>query len=222
MLIKKGRSHNDGSCLHLHYKGQNVRRLESTNQLLVFSSVYGFLVVGWWLKWYFQPTNQPTKQLFVSTNQHDLPCFFFVRVKSRRDKGDTSGQRSTEPPPERFTLAVLSASTGKNGTTHTMWAPTSYKWSYNPCKWPNKWVTGDIQPTNGVITLLITGVITILITFRGPLCTFRYSSLPGCQIIQNIGESYEQNVSTVDTVLCTIDWSWFAESIQCPSHDAHP
>lgn len=144
---------------------------------------------GWLVIKMVLSTNQPTNQLFVSTNQHDLPCVFFVRVKSRRDKGDTSGQRSTEPPPERFTFAVLSASTGKNGTTHTTWAPTSYKWSYNPCKWPNKWVTGDIPPINRVITLLITGVITLHITFRGPLCTFRYSSLPGCQIIQNIGES---------------------------------
>ena len=31
---------------------------------------------------------------------------------------------------------------------YTGWAPTSYKWSYNSCKWPCKWVTG-------VITLLI-------------------------------------------------------------------
>ena len=44
----------------------------------------------------------------------------------------------------------------------TRWAPTSYKWSYNPYKWPYKWV-------NGVITLLI-GVITPLITSRGPPC----------------------------------------------------
>ncbi len=42
------------------------------------------------------------------------------------------------------------------------WAPTSFKWSYNPYKWPYKWVTG-------VITLLI-GVITPLITGRGPPC----------------------------------------------------
>ena len=32
----------------------------------------------------------------------------------------------------------------------TRWIPTSYKWSYNPFKWPYKWA-------NGVITLLITG-----------------------------------------------------------------
>ena len=28
----------------------------------------------------------------------------------------------------------------------TRWAPTSYKWSYKPCKWPYKWVTGVITP----------------------------------------------------------------------------
>ncbi len=37
-----------------------------------------------------------------------------------------------------------------------------YKWSYNPYKWPYKWVTG-------VITLLI-GVISPFITCSGPLC----------------------------------------------------
>ena len=41
--------------------------------------------------------------------------------------------------------------------------------SYNPYKWPYKWVTG-------VITLLI-GVITPLITGRGPPCTWRI--IPG-------------------------------------------
>ena len=44
----------------------------------------------------------------------------------------------------------------------TRWALTSYKRSYNPYKLPYKWV-------NGVITLLI-GVITPLITSRGPPC----------------------------------------------------
>ena len=44
----------------------------------------------------------------------------------------------------------------------TRWAPKSYKWSYNNYKWPDKWVTG-------AITLLI-GVITPLITGRGPPC----------------------------------------------------
>ena len=42
------------------------------------------------------------------------------------------------------------------------WAPTIYKWSYNPYKWPYKWV-------NGVITLLI-GVKTPFTTGRGPPC----------------------------------------------------
>ena len=45
----------------------------------------------------------------------------------------------------------------------TRWAPhTSYKWSYNPYKWPYKWATG-------VITLLIE-VITPLVTGSGPPC----------------------------------------------------
>ena len=44
----------------------------------------------------------------------------------------------------------------------TRWAPKSYKWSYNPYKWPYKWLTWGI-------TLLI-GVITSLITIRGPPC----------------------------------------------------
>ena len=38
----------------------------------------------------------------------------------------------------------------------TRWAPTSYKWSCNPYKWSYKWVTGAIAPISGVITLLIT------------------------------------------------------------------
>ena len=43
----------------------------------------------------------------------------------------------------------------------TRWAPTSYKWSYNPYKWPYNWVTGVITPISGLITILITG--------RGPV-----------------------------------------------------
>ena len=38
----------------------------------------------------------------------------------------------------------------------------SNKWSYNTYKWPYKWITGVITPISGVITLLITG--------RGPSC----------------------------------------------------
>ena len=41
--------------------------------------------------------------------------------------------------------------------------PTSYKWSYNPYKWPYKWVTG-------VRTLLVE-VIIPFIASRGPPCT---------------------------------------------------
>ena len=35
--------------------------------------------------------------------------------------------------------------------------PTSYKWSCNPYKWPDTWVTDVITPTSGVFTLLATG-----------------------------------------------------------------
>ena len=31
-------------------------------------------------------------------------------------------------------------------TGPTRWAPTSYEWSDNPKKWPNKWITGVISP----------------------------------------------------------------------------
>ena len=41
----------------------------------------------------------------------------------------------------------------------TRWAPTSCKLSYNPYKWPYKWVTGGITLISGVITLLITGMV---------------------------------------------------------------
>ena len=62
----------------------------------------------------------------------------------------------------------------------TRWAPTSYKWSYNPCKWPYKWVTG-------VITLPI-GVITPFITGRVPPC--RQQSLVLVQIlVLNLNDS---------------------------------
>ena len=33
----------------------------------------------------------------------------------------------------------------------TRWAPTRYKWSYNPYKWPSEWVTGVITPLRGVM-----------------------------------------------------------------------
>ena len=40
------------------------------------------------------------------------------------------------------------------------WAPASYKWSYNPYKWPYKWLT--------VLRTLVIGVINPVITGRGP------------------------------------------------------
>ena len=41
--------------------------------------------------------------------------------------------------------------------------PTSCKWSYNPYKWPYKWVTG--------VTILLLGVTTPFITGTGPPCS---------------------------------------------------
>ena len=52
----------------------------------------------------------------------------------------------------------------------TRWAPTSYKWSYNPYKWPYNWVTGVITPISGLITILITG--------RGPTLYILQESKP--------------------------------------------
>ena len=52
---------------------------------------------------------------------------------------------------------------GWKSAQHTRWAPTSYKWSYNPYKWPYKPYKWPYKRVNGVITLLITG--------RGPPCT---------------------------------------------------
>ena len=65
-----------------------------------------------------------------------IPEFFFKR---KNEKKNESGEKRTCP---------------------TRWAPTIYKSTYNPCKWPYKWVTG-------VITLLV-GVITTVVTGRGP------------------------------------------------------
>ena len=42
----------------------------------------------------------------------------------------------------------------------TRWAPSSYKWSYNPSKWPYKWLT--------VLITLVIRVINPVITGRGP------------------------------------------------------
>ena len=54
--------------------------------------------------------------------------------------------------------------------------PTSYKWSYNPYKWPYNWVTGVITPISGLITILITG--------RGPtLWDAPNVCLAGCWLI---------------------------------------
>ena len=58
----------------------------------------------------------------------------------------------------------------------TRWAPTSYKWSYNPYKWCYKWVTEVITPISGVITQLITGFGAHLVgeQHSKPFMTFHY------------------------------------------------
>ena len=48
--------------------------------------------------------------------------------------------------------------------------PPSYKWRDNPHKWPYKWVAGVTTPISGVITLLITS--------RGPLCSRMHGLMP--------------------------------------------
>ncbi len=39
----------------------------------------------------------------------------------------------------------------------TRWAPTSYKWRYNPRKWPYTLITGVVTLLSGVKTLVLTG-----------------------------------------------------------------
>jgi len=66
-------------------------------------------------------------------------------------------------PPDRATerrFAALISS--ENGSNREKWDQAynvgpydRYKWSYSPYKWPYKWVTGVITPTNGVIILLL-------------------------------------------------------------------
>ena len=70
-----------------------------------------------------------------------------------------SNHRSTEPSTWSFGSNVQTLPMHR---PITRWALFSYKWGYNPYKWPYKWVTE-------VITLLI-GVITPFRTGRGPPC----------------------------------------------------
>ena len=56
------------------------------------------------------------------------------------------------------TILISEKANFKHSCIHpARWAPTSYKWSYSPYKWPCKWVTGVITPIGGVITQFITG-----------------------------------------------------------------
>ena len=45
--------------------------------------------------------------------------------------------------------------------------PTSYKWRYNPCKWPYTLVTGVITFISGVKTLFIAGDGAHLVVLMG-------------------------------------------------------
>ena len=86
----------------------------------------------------------------------------------------------------------------------TGWAPTSYKWGYNPYKWPYKWATGVVTPLIGVITPFITG--------RGPSCI----SVFGGVILQivlsvDVGTKAWRNVKRVNIEM-TAFWKKFCNS----------
>ena len=80
-----------------------------------------------------------------------MSCFFFFFLFG--SKNDVGVSKNRGGPP-KWMVKIME--------NPTRWAPTSYKLSHNPYKWPYKRVTG-------VITLLI-GVITQSITGRGPPC----------------------------------------------------
>ncbi len=75
-----------------------------------------------------------------------------------------------ELPPTSYVLKVQEKQPWLKDTDATRWAPTSYNWSYNPYKWPYNWVTGVITPISGVITILITGRGPTLYQFAINLC----------------------------------------------------
>ena len=65
--------------------------------------------------------------------------------------------------------------------------PTSYKWSYNPYKWPYKWVIGVISPRNKwsyftLLNLLITGgggpPTLYSLEAKGISCSLRFPIFP--------------------------------------------
>ncbi len=76
---------------------------------------------------------------------------------------------------KRSTPQKLTWNLKGKGETTTRWAPTSYKWSCNPYKWPYKWVTGVITPISEVITLLITG--------RGPTLYLQPTHFLGSMLV---------------------------------------
>ena len=72
---------------------------------------------------------------------------------------------------ESRSLAFEFATASTNRSQYLQDVPLlTYKWSYGagPYKWPHKWVPG--------IMTLISGVITLLKTGRGPLCRACWSS----------------------------------------------
>ena len=80
---------------------------------------------------------------------------------------------------------------------HARWAPTSYKWSYNPYKWPYNWVTGVITPISGLITILITG--------RGPtlwLIDFNYKNISTWQFV------CKETILVVQKSMVHMEWTY--------------
>ena len=69
-------------------------------------------------------------------------------------RGTHSAQTLGSQPPFRTWCFIL------DDKIPTRWAPSSYKWRYNPYKWPYEWLP--------VLIALVIGVINPVITGRGP------------------------------------------------------
>ena len=65
----------------------------------------------------------------------------------------------------------------KTSAEGTRWAPSSYEWSYNPYKWPYKWLS--------VLITLVIGVITQVYLVGGPPCMNSEVQQPDLR--QNLG-----------------------------------
>ena len=104
------------------------------------------------------------------------------------------------PPPSignpSWTITLQIQNQGKfRNSMSTRWAPTSCKWSYNPYKWTSKLVT--------VVITSISGVITLLITRRGPPCS----------------NSWKNQKKTVE--ICSISWSWWSGTSLLKASTSH-